>query len=360
MRALSLSALLGWTALASAQPATQRTPNLEGTWITPPWNLHFQFNHRFKIGGGDLFGEGKVINWPSFGLSLGLWEPFAVGVKYASRPEVGLRSNEWFPYAKVSPWSAADGRVSLSLLGGYDTAMESWDGEVSAQAEVSRILATAVLRGMTRALATDSSGTVIGGGLTVQVNRYVSLAGDAAKFVVGPDLKAGWSAGLQIAIPYTPHTLSLQVTNTRSTLLQGASWSSDGELVYGFEFTIPFTGFARWGKIAKPDEEVVPAAPAPEAQPAPAPATPKGAVVEIEVQGLKFHEAPLKVRPGTTVRWVNGDLVAHTITADDGSWGSALLESGESFSRTFELPGRYAYHCEPHPFMIGTIVVEEA
>ncbi|MBI4513842.1 MAG: plastocyanin, partial [Gemmatimonadetes bacterium] len=55
---------------------------------------------------------------------------------------------------------------------------------------------------------------------------------------------------------------------------------------------------------------------------------------------------------------LNGDAVAHTVTADEGSWGSPLIEPGGMFQRTFDEPGRYTYHCVPHPFMKGVIVVE--
>ena len=46
------------------------------------------------------------------------------------------------------------------------------------------------------------------------------------------------------------------------------------------------------------------------------------------------------------------------VTADDGSWGSELIQEGGRYSRVFETPGRYPYHCVPHPMMKGTVVVE--
>lgn len=348
---LLVSAVLGYLAApAWAQPVTERTPNLEGTWITSPWNLHFQFNHRFKLFGGDLFDGGKVLNWPTFGLTLGLWRPFTAGVKYASRPEVGKRANEWFPYLKASPVPVGGGRFALSVLGGYDTGIESWDGEVSAEASVGRLRVLGAVRGMTDALGTETEGVALAGGVNLSVNRYVHLAADVADFVVGPDRKAGWSAGLQIGIPFTPHTLSLQVSNTRSTLLQGASFSSDDALNYGFEFTVPFSGFARWGKILKPGDRGGAARPA---QP-----VPEGTVVEIDVRRFEFAGGEIRIRPGTTVRWVNRDPVAHTATGEDGSWGSPLIGPGETYSRRFDAPGRHPYYCVPHPFMKGVIVVQ--
>jgi hypothetical protein len=71
------------TPAANAQPLTHRTPNMEGTWVTAPWNLHFQFKHRFRVTGDDsdvidLFDDGLLDNSPTFSLSLRL--PFMRGV----------------------------------------------------------------------------------------------------------------------------------------------------------------------------------------------------------------------------------------------------------------------------------------
>ena len=52
--------------------------------------------------------------------------------------------------------------------------------------------------------------------------------------------KPAWSAGVHVAIPGTPHTLSIQATNTNTATLQGASRGTS-QRRYGFEFTIPIT-----------------------------------------------------------------------------------------------------------------------
>lgn len=63
---------------------------------------------------------------------------------------------------------------------------------------------------------------------------------------------------------------------------------------------------------------------------------------------------------GQTIMWTNNDSVSHTATADDNSWGTGTLKTGQSFVRRFDTPGTYTYHCSYHPEMTGTIVVEEA
>jgi plastocyanin len=49
--------------------------------------------------------------------------------------------------------------------------------------------------------------------------------------------------------------------------------------------------------------------------------------------------------------------VIHTVTAEDGSFDSGPIESGQRWARVFSTPGRFPFHCTPHPFMRGEIVV---
>ena len=48
----------------------------------------------------------------------------------------------------------------------------------------------------------------------------------------------------------------------------------------------------------------------------------------------------------------------HSVTADDGSFDSGLIDSGRTFERVFDRAGSYAYHCTPHPFMTARVIVE--
>jgi plastocyanin len=79
----------------------------------------------------------------------------------------------------------------------------------------------------------------------------------------------------------------------------------------------------------------------------------------VAIQNHAFHPSTLRVAPGTQVTWVNCERAdAHTATADDGTWGSPMLSPGATFSRTFDQSGSFPYHCQPHPTMRGTVVVE--
>ena len=76
------------------------------------------------------------------------------------------------------------------------------------------------------------------------------------------------------------------------------------------------------------------------------------------MQDFLFRPTRLEVAAGTTIVWTNGGQVAHTITAEDGSFDSGTIEAGQRGTVTFSRPGTYAFHCTPHPFMRGEIVVK--
>ena len=73
------------------------------------------------------------------------------------------------------------------------------------------------------------------------------------------------------------------------------------------------------------------------------------------------------------VIWNNVDDTAHTVTPDhrysdsySGEFGSeGVIRPGESYEFLFtdappNIPVTIEYHCEPHPWMTGTIVVSQA
>jgi plastocyanin len=85
--------------------------------------------------------------------------------------------------------------------------------------------------------------------------------------------------------------------------------------------------------------------------------TPGNVSTNIDITNFAFSPADITVSSGTTVTWTNRDSVAHTVVADDNSWGSTSLTAGAEYSFTFTQPGVYAYHCSVHPSMKGTITV---
>ena len=78
----------------------------------------------------------------------------------------------------------------------------------------------------------------------------------------------------------------------------------------------------------------------------------------VVIQDFAFGPGEVRVRAGERVTWINCDTDNHTTTADGGQWTSPLLIPGTAFTQDFPTPGDFPYHCEPHPFMTGRVIVD--
>ena len=80
----------------------------------------------------------------------------------------------------------------------------------------------------------------------------------------------------------------------------------------------------------------------------------------VVLHATAFNPARLTVKAGQEVVWSwNDGGVAHTVTADDGSFDSGRMTTG-TYRHTFDHPGEFHYHCQIHPQqMMGTIVVSQ-
>ena len=78
----------------------------------------------------------------------------------------------------------------------------------------------------------------------------------------------------------------------------------------------------------------------------------------VTIANFAFSPTSLTVKVGTKVSWTNNDSVTHTVTADKGAFNSGPLTPGSTFSFTFTKAGTYSYHCNIHPSMMATIVVQ--
>jgi plastocyanin len=88
-------------------------------------------------------------------------------------------------------------------------------------------------------------------------------------------------------------------------------------------------------------------------------ATPMQDTVTVSIEDDAFDPAQQEIAPGTTVTWVNNEEEPHTVTADNGLFDSGRLDPGASYSVWFDGSGTVAYHCTPHPYMTGSLVVGE-
>jgi amicyanin len=85
------------------------------------------------------------------------------------------------------------------------------------------------------------------------------------------------------------------------------------------------------------------------------------ATMAVDIKDYMFAPMVIKVKVGDTVTWTNRDSVRHNVVADkasDDAPNGPLIGEGETYSYKFTKAGTYTFHCDPHPYMHGTVVVE--
>jgi plastocyanin len=92
---------------------------------------------------------------------------------------------------------------------------------------------------------------------------------------------------------------------------------------------------------------------------APSAASKASASETVAIKGFTYDPARVSVRSGGEVTWENEDASNHTVTfkKKGGPEDVGNLREGRSASVTFEKRGSYAYICEFHPGMAGTVEV---
>lgn len=329
-------------AAARGQSAQDMTPNLAGGWIAAPGTVQFNFVHRFDMGPAPFR---KVTNTPTFVVAYGVTSWITAGFTYGSNSDaVALYPNEWEWFGRVAPLRRAAGApLDLTVQGGYNLAARSLDAAATAQRDVGSLRFTALAGVLGSAFDAGETRLIAGAGASLRLRPSVALTGDVSGLLdARPGEDMAWSAGLSLGIPSTPHSLSLHVSNVGTRTLQGIARGGAVTRV-GFEYTVPIT-IGRYLRRT-------PSAPAEVVQPD------SNGVVEIAMESIAYTRPHIVVPPGTTVRWVNRDPLAHTVTADNGGFDSSLINPSGTYERRFDAPGTYRYHCTPHPFMKGIVVV---
>jgi plastocyanin len=87
-------------------------------------------------------------------------------------------------------------------------------------------------------------------------------------------------------------------------------------------------------------------------------AAPAAAQTMVRIDNFTFKDPVLTVKSGTTITWINGDDIPHTVVARNGAFKSKVLDTGDRFTFTFAKPGQFGYFCSLHPHMTGTIIVK--
>lgn len=344
--ALTFPVLLVLAATSAAgQSVLERSPNIQGVWGLDPGRVAFAVSHRFEVySGGD-----QLASIPTLTLAVGLPLGSTAGIDYTSYSEVveaKLLGNERQFWLK-RPFGL--GPVRAAGMIAHNSAAESADAALDLSLSARRFALFAEGRAFSDLFGTGDAGAAAAAGAALRFTEYLGLTGDYGKVLTEEDIPAAWSAALAMVIPASPHTFSLQVTNTGATTLQGASRKKtvgSSDVRYGFAFTVAFGGRGRWARIFSP---VAPAGPPP--------ATEAG-VASAAIRDMSFAPAEVRIRPGESVEWVNLDPVAHTVTGTTGQWGSGSIGSNGRYRHTFTEAGTYPYYCEPHPGMTGRVVVE--
>lgn len=243
-----------WTVAApqvAAQNGIERTPNTQGVWELTRWQGAFILSHRFE----SLEGGDELISIPTLTLALGVPLGITAGADFTSFSEVVPKA---FTGNETQIWikrGLSIGPVRTAAIGAYNTAANSWDGALDARVAMGRISLFAEGRGFSNLFGMEEAGAAGAVGAAFRIGEYIAVSGDVGKVLSEEGIPAAWSGALVLEIPASPHTLSLVLTNTGATTLQGASREKvvgDAAVRYGFLFTVPLGGRGRWGRIFDP------------------------------------------------------------------------------------------------------------
>lgn len=382
-RLLVLAALpLALAAPPAAAPVTgqallESSPNVTGVWTPEAGVIHFHVLHRFQVLDPP---SRKVLNTPTFLLGVGVADRKMVGLRYAtSSLLVRAEPNEWEVYGRWAALEQERAGVDGAIRGGWNGTAGSVDGE----AAIARAVGPVRLQLLGRAFSAWRGGdaeAAVAAGAVWRLHRWVALATDAAQLLDG-EADLAWGAGVQLGIPYSPHTLSLHVSNVNATTLQSSTVGVADRRLWGFEFTVPIT-LSRYFGGRRPSASSgdvqpadVPPGRGPEAMPPAGAAPVDTAVVSMDNQ-LRFLPDTVRIRAGQAVRWENASDIVHTVTADPAAaadagnvrlpadaapFDSGDMVPGARFVHVFDLPGVYQYVCLPHELagMIGVVIVED-
>lgn len=329
-----------------AQATLGHSPNIRGGWTLAPGQGAFSFVHRFEvISGGD-----ELLNLPTFSLGFGLPWRLSLGVDFTTNSEIvparlgGNEAQLWLggPLARSA-------RVGAEALVSYNTAARGVDAALTGRLTFGAVSFLAEARGFQDALGTGKTGGAGAVGAVLRLTPYLELSADAGRMLEPDTLSTIWSFGVAMAIPGSPHTLSLQVTNGGAVTLQGASRPKvlgPEQVRYGFVFTLPLGSRRQWGRVFQRDSAASMVAAS-------------GDTARVELRLIAVNPREIRVRAGQAVVWTNRDPLAHTVTSDTRVWDSGELKEGQRFVQVFTRAGRYSYHCNPHPQMTGVVIVEE-
>ena len=350
MRATTLLAALSAVTAAAplrAQSLLYRSPNWSGDWVVDPGIVQFNFVHRFYVSPSP---SRTFFNFPTFTFATGLGHDLGVGYRFATKSAIPSSSstNESELFARWRFLGGPEGSegFAAAVSPAYNFKAQSVDGEVSADYTKGPLTVLGAVRELGKPFGASGAQAALAAGAVIRLNQYVALSGDVAR-LLGGDTTAAWSAALQVQIPGSPHTFALEVSNVASNTYQGSSRgfvTPAFKRFYGFEFTIPLH-LGRFGAWFHPNSGLATGVSGP-------------AAATVEVASLHFSSDTVRVAAGQVVRWTNEDPLDHSVTFEVDGPASGPIPAKGSYAVRFDRPGTYPYHCTPHPFMKGVVVVQ--
>jgi plastocyanin len=83
--------------------------------------------------------------------------------------------------------------------------------------------------------------------------------------------------------------------------------------------------------------------------------TPHAKAARVTIEDFAFSPKKLTVKAGAKIKVSNEDGATHTFTANKGAFDTGDIDGGSSATVTVKKPGTYAYHCNIHSDMKGTV-----
>jgi plastocyanin len=88
--------------------------------------------------------------------------------------------------------------------------------------------------------------------------------------------------------------------------------------------------------------------------------------IRMELWPPYYYPAEAVRWAGVPIQWINATASSHTVQHDACGtdkpcmFDSGKIAPGETYTHPGLPPGRYPYHCQLHPIMGGTLIVEDA
>src|SRR5438105_11489214 len=77
----------------------------------------------------------------------------------------------------------------------------------------------------------------------------------------------------------------------------------------------------------------------------------------VQITAAGFVPKAVAITVGDTVTWRNADVASHQIVANNGSFASPVLKTGDTWSHTFSAPATVRYHDATAAKNTGSVAV---